>query len=219
MTVVKVHKQIHDFFKKGRLFRYKKHTTFLHAGDVPQGVHYVNSGYVRLYSVSPEGKELTLVIYEPGDFFPVVWGIKEQPSIYYFEAITDVELLRVNRQEFVGFITNNVEVFMEFVDHILIRFQTALKRMEYLTFGNSHAKVASIFMILAGRFGKKKEDGTIKIRVPLAHKEMAALTGVTRETATIEINKLKQKNLIAVKKGHFYITDLAGLKKESLSDQ
>ena len=215
MNQVDVRKEIQKFFDKGRLFRYKRRTTFLQAGDVPQGVHYLKKGYVRLYSISPEGKELTLVIYEPGDFFPVVWGLKEKPSAYYFEALTNIELVRMNRTDFVNFITGSVDIYRELVDHIIIRFQTALKRMEYLTFGNSHAKVASIFMILAERFGEKK-DGTIMIRVPLAHKEMAALTGVTRETTTIEINKLKQKKLVSNKKGYFYITDLQGLKKESL---
>lgn len=212
----KTEKKIKNFFDKGRTVVYKKRHTFLNAGDVPQGVHFIKKGYVRLYSVSPSGKEITLVIYEPGDFFPVVWGLQgKSASIYYFETFTSVELQRVQWKDFNQFVQENLDVFKLLVDHILIRFQTSLKRMEYLVFGNSRAKVSSVFMTLAERFGVKKA-GAILIPFPMAHRDISTLAGLTRETTSYEISALKKSGTLVQKRGYFTVRDLAALKKASV---
>lgn len=212
----KTAKKIDKFFSKGRRVVYKKRHTFLNAGDVPQGVHFIKKGYVRLYSVSPSGKEITLVIYEPGDFFPVVWGLQgKSPSIYYFETFTNVELQRVQWRDFNHFVQENLDVFKLLVDHILIRFQTSLKRMEYLTFGNSKAKVSSVFVTLTERFGVKK-GSDVTIPFPMAHRDISTLAGLTRETASQEISALKKNHILIQKRGFFTIKDLPALKKASV---
>jgi CRP-like cAMP-binding protein len=216
MPMEKTAKKLQKFFAQGRLVKYKKRHTFLNAGDVPQGVHYIKKGYVRLYSVSPSGKEITLVIYEPGDFFPVVWGLQGKgPSIYYFETFTAVELQRVQWKEFNEFVNENLDVFKLLVDHILVRFQTSLKRVEYLAFGNSKAKVASVFATLIERFGTKK-GGDFTIPFPMAHRDISTLAGLTRETTSYEISALKKNNILAQKRGFFTIKNLTALKKASV---
>lgn len=206
------------FQKKGSPVRYKKHDTFLYAGDLPQGVNYIVKGYARLYTISADGKELTLVIYEPGEVFPVVWAVKGLPSIYYFESITALEMLRVRREDFVNFVYENTDVFHEFTKGITSRFQIALKHMEYLTFGNSHAKTASILMLFAEQYGIR-ERGYVVIRIPLIHREIAALVGLTRETVSVEVKKLEKKGYIVKRKGLYVIKDYAGLREESLLEE
>lgn len=209
-------KKIRQFFEqKGRQISYKKRDTFLYAGDIPQGAHYVVKGYARLYTVSTDGKELTLVIYGPGEVFPVVWTVKGAPSIYYFESLTNLDLLRVPREDIVAFLHKNIDVFHEFTRGITSRFQITLKRMEYLAFGNSHAKIASILMIFAEQYGIR-EKGYVIIRIPLTHRDIAALVGLTRETVSLEIKKLEKKGYIGKHKTMYVVKDYAGLREESL---
>lgn len=179
---------------------HKKGEMILRGGDAPQAVYLVKNGYAKLSSISSEGEELTLVIYKAGEFFPVVWTFfGKRASIYSFEALTQVEIVRIPRESFLEFINENRDVFMEIVEHIITRFQSALRRMEYLVFGNSSAKVASMLLILGKNFGEKKAKG-MEIQIPLTHKDIANLIGVTRETVSIELKRFEREKLIAYNK-------------------
>lgn len=188
--------KIIKFFSQFKTHAIKKGRTFLRAGDTPHGVYFIKKGYARIYSVSSGGKELTLVIYKAGDFFPVVWTFTSKPSIYYYEALSDLEISIAPRLQFVKFIRENPDVSDEVLKGIIERFQIALRRMEYLTFGNVSSRLASVFLIFVESFGVKKESGEIQIPIPLTHNDVAHIVGVARETVSIELKKFFDKGII-----------------------
>lgn len=206
-----------DFFSQFNTFKYAKGETILRSGDMPQGVYFVKSGYVKLNSVSKDGKELTLVIYKKGEFFPVVWSFfGTRASIYSFEAITPTEILRSPREKFLEFINSHRDVYADIVSHMLRRFQTALRRMEFLTFGNASAKLASILLICAKDFGVYKQNSGIEIQIPLTHKDIANLVGVTRETVSLELKKFDKKGYIGYNKKLLIVKDKESLEKKAI---
>ena len=207
--------KLQKFFSKGKLLRYKRRETILRSGDSPQGVYFVNKGYIRLYSISESGEELTLIIFKPYDFFPMMWAINDTANENYLEAITDTQLYRSPRADFLHFLAFNSDVLLELTSHILIRMGGILKRMEHLAFGSASQKVASILMICAERFGEKKNNGAI-INIPLTHKDVAMLVGMTRETVSIEIKKLERRGIIEYAGHSIFIKDIGKLQKESL---
>jgi len=205
------------FFAKFKPLRYRKGEIILRAGEAPPGVLYLKRGFVRLYSISKQGEELTLIIFKPGDFFPIMWAINNMPNNYFLESMTFCEICRVPRAVFLAFIRDNPDVLYEMTKRIMIRFAGLLSRMEYLVFGNAYAKVASILAICAERFGRREKEG-ILVEVPLTHSDIATLVGVTRETASVEIKKIERKGLIAHKGRLLFVKNLRGLKRESLLD-
>lgn len=210
--------KLESFFRGFRHLHYKKDYTIIHAGDDPPGVFFLLKGYVRLYSISKDGEELTLIIFKPQDFFPIMWAINETPNAYYLETMTACELYRAPREEFVAFMKENSDVEFELLSRILIRLGGLLSRMEYLAFGNAYQKVASIILICAERFGRQ-ERGRVIIQVPLTHKDIANLVGVTRETASIEIKKLERKSLITFHGRHLIVRNQPALRRESLVEE
>ena len=207
--------KLNRFFSQYRLLRYKKGETFLRAGDTPAGVYFLKKGYVRLFSISSNGKELTLVIYKPGEFFPIVFTFTAKPSAYYFETLSEVEMSRVPREKFIPFIRENPDVFDEVNLHIIERFQIALRRMEYLTFGNANSKLASILLICARYFGVRSDHKEIKIPIPFTHKDIANLVGMARETVSVELKKFLDKGLIERKGRLLVIKNRNALEKEA----
>jgi len=187
----------------------------LRAGDIPQGIYFLKKGYVRLYSLSSAGKELTLVIYKPGELFPVVFTFTAAPSVYYFETLSGVEMSRAPREKFIPFIRENPDVFDEVNLHIIERFQIALRRMEYLTFGNANSRLASILLICARYFGVRSDHKEIKIPIPLTHKDIANLVGTARETVSVELKKFLDKGLIEKKGRRLVIKNRKALEKEA----
>ncbi|MBI2405490.1 Crp/Fnr family transcriptional regulator [Candidatus Microgenomates bacterium] len=208
--------KLNEFFAQFPPLRYKKRETILRAGEVPQGLHFLESGYVRLHALSEDGEELTLVIYKPGDFFPVVWTFYGGgPSIYYFETLTPVLMRRASREPFLEFIQANPDVFMLVTQRVISRFQISLRRMEYLTFGNASARLASVLLVHAKEIGVER-DGGIEFQIPLTHKDLANLVGMTRETMSIELKRFERAGLIGHIDHRLVIKDKEGLEKEAI---
>lgn len=207
-------KKLEDFFAQFQAIRYKKGETIVHAYDTPPGVFYLKNGYVRIYSISEEGKELTLIIFKPEDFFPITWAISGLPNTYSSEAITQTLVFRAPKANFQTFIKRNPDVFYELTTRMLVRLRGLMTRMEYMTFGSAYQKVASILAICAERFSRRKGKNII-IQVPLGHKDIANLIGLTRETTSIEMKKLENKKIIEHDNHLLVIKNLKKLKEEA----
>lgn len=210
-----VQNELNRFFAQFKLLHYKKGETFLHADDPPPGIFYVKSGYVRLYSISKEGEELTLVIFAPGNCFPLSWAINNTPNAYNLEAMTDVEVWRAPKDMFISFIKNNPEVLLDLTRRVLRRLLASFVRMEHLVFGNSYEKVASMLFLLGRRLGKRKGRMTI-VQIHLTHKDIGSLAGLARETVSLAMEKLEKKRLITYHRSLIAIRNIEKLKKESL---
>ena len=173
--------QLDDFFQETKLQFYKKRALILHPNDISSSVFYLKSGYIRVYRISEEGEELTLTILKPKDFFPLTYGINNAANLYYLEAITPLELWRAPQEQFLQFIKSDADILYYLTTRIIVRFDGALSRMEYLVFSNAYVKVATTLLICAKRFGELDGDDIV-VQVPLTHKDIAKLVGITRET-------------------------------------
>ncbi|MDP2632129.1 MAG: Crp/Fnr family transcriptional regulator, partial [Candidatus Curtissbacteria bacterium] len=175
------------------------------------------SGYVKVYSVSRSGEQLTLIIFKPGDIFPVSWAINSTKNEYFAETMTPSVLWRTSVEEFLGFISNKPKVLFELNRRIMERFLGLMRRIEYMVFGNAMDKVSSILLICAERFGEASR-GKVIIDVGLTHNEIANLVGMSRETVSIEMKKLEKKGLIVYRGRRIVINNERRLRKESQPD-
>lgn len=187
--------KIDEFFQQYKPLTYKKRDLILHANDTPLSVFYIKSGYVRVYRISEQGEELTLTILKPNDFFPLTYGINTVVNPYFLEAITPLTLWKAPQEQFIKFITTHADIYYELITRVLIRFDGVLSRMEYLVFSNAYTKVASTLLICAKQFGEQQGEDII-LRVPLTHRDIATLIGITRETTSLEMKKLEKEGFL-----------------------
>lgn len=207
--------EFNNFFNRFNLFSYKKKEIILQAGDHLAHIFYIKSGFVRAYRISEQGEELTLAILKPHDLFPIAWGDNGVSFECFLEAITPVSLWRVSRDQFMEFLSNHPAVFYKLVSSMSRRLGGLLTRIEYLVTGHAYTKVAAAVLACARRFGSER-GGNIVIGLPLTHKDIATLVGVTRETACLEMKKLERKGLITHEKRILVVRNVEGLEDESL---
>lgn len=208
-------KELDIFFNQFKPSIFKKRDVILNAYDNSACVFYVKEGYVRIYRVSEQGEELTLIILKPSDLFPVSLGSADIPNHYYLEAITDVKIIKVPYEQFWQFVNQNPAVFFELTNYIISRFRGLLMRIEYLTFGNAYTKVAATLLVCAKRFGVLKGENVL-VDLPLTHKDIATLVGLTRETTCLEMKKLEKKGLVYHEGRSFIVKNIKRLEDESL---
>jgi CRP/FNR family transcriptional regulator len=206
--------KLQSFSTKFSFRQYAKGETILNAEEDPPGIFYLQEGFVRFYSLSPEGKELTLNIFKPGSFFPMTWAVAERPNVYFFEAITAAKLRLIPKNKLLEFLQNEPELLFQFTQRILIGLDGLLTRMEYLLFGNASQRVTSVLLMSARRFGQEEKNGEVKIDFPLTHQSIANLAGLTRESTSLEMKKLENTGLISSKNRRITL-----IKPEKLKDK
>lgn len=207
-----------EFFKQYPHENFKKKSIILRSGTIPREVFYIKKGYSKAYAVSPEGEELTMIIFQPGDFFPLISTMESKKVNYYIEAMTDLELIRVPRIKFIEFLKNREDLLSDFTMRLTARFEGVLLRMQYLVFGSASQKLASILVILAERFGREVKD-TVIVKAPLTHKDLASLVGITRETTTLILKQLVKEGFIEIVKKQIVVKNLKHLRDYSLIEE
>ena len=202
------------FFSQYQSLSFQKGETILRSEDSPQGVYYIKAGFVKLNTISVNGRERTFNIFKRGAYFPMMWAIAEIPNSYFYQAQTAVVIQRAPKKELLIFLKNNPDVLFELTRRILIGLDGLLNNIEYMFCGNSYHRVIGTLLLSAERFGKVEADGEITIMLPLTHQDIADIAGISRETASLAINKLGKKKIITYKKRLIAIKNIETLEEE-----
>ncbi len=183
------------FYAQFQTRYYKKGEMLIRADDDPHGIFILKKGYIRQYTISNTGLELTLHILKPISYFPMVWAVNGTPNEYYFEALTEAEVGRAPRDEVVDFIKDKPAIIFELMSELLEDYQESLKRIEHLVFSDAYRRVISVLIYISKHFGEKINKGII-INQRFTQQDIATLTGVARETASNEMVKLEKNGMI-----------------------
>jgi len=85
------------------------------------------------------------------------------------------------------------------------------RKLELLVFRDARTRIVEFLKDTASWKGKKVGFETL-ILTKLTHKDIASLTGTSRQTVTTILNELKEKNLINFDRRRILIRDLANLR-------
>jgi len=212
--------ELHTFLDKHPVKEFGKGEIIIFQGEAPRVAYVVRQGIVKSYNLSIDGNEKPVAFYSADAVFPSPWVYGKTPSsIYYYEAFTDlVKLAAVPREEFVRFIKSSPQLLYMELDHYLNEQLGNSIRLNALQHSRASEKLLYTLHYLAISHGETVAPQKKKILLDLTHQDFANLTGLTRETAATELNKLKHAGVINYGKGQLYTLDLAKL-MNVLNDQ
>lgn len=190
--------QLETFFENAQVLDYIKGQSILRPEDVPYGVYYLKKGYVRQYMLSPLGDVFIIHIYKPGSFFPLTWLLNDSSNIFHFEAMTHVTIARTQKEKFVQFLTSSPDVMYYTCQKLAAGIYGLVNRVGQLVLDDASTKTVLLLLYFAETFGKKSSLG-IELNVPLTHREIASWIGTTRETASIQMEKLIKKGFVKMR--------------------
>lgn len=209
-------KEFETFYKQFVTRNYKKGEMLIRADDDPQGIFCLTKGYVRQYTISKNGFELTLHILKPISYFPMVWAVNGTPNVYFFEALTPVEVGRAPREDVVNFIKDKPAIIFELLSELIEDYAESLTRIEHLVFSDAYRRVISVLLYIAKHFGEPVNN-TIVVNHRFTQQDIATLVGVARETASNELSKLEKKGVIKYVKHAMIFKDMDKLELELTS--
>ncbi|PIY69492.1 hypothetical protein COY90_00375, partial [Candidatus Roizmanbacteria bacterium CG_4_10_14_0_8_um_filter_39_9] len=140
------------------------------------------------------------------------------PNIYFYEALTAVEVGRAPKEQVIGFIKDKPAIILELMSKLLGDYAETLSRIEHLVFSDAYRRVISVLLYIAKHFGEVGEKGII-VGHRFTQQDIATLVGVARETASIEIGILEKKGLVKYVDHSIIFANIKDLELELTSDE
>lgn len=199
---------------------FKKGEIIIFQGEAPRSAYAVKSGIVKAYNLSVSGDEKPVAFYAEDAIFPDAWVYgKMANAVYYYEAFTsEVSLYTINRDTLIDFIKGRPELVAQELERSIIAGLGMSMRLNALQHSRASDKLLYTLHYLALSHGDPIGERKVRISLDLTHQDFANLTGLTRETAATELNKLKRTGVISYGKNMPYQLDLQRL-MQLLNDQ
>ena len=190
---------------------YRRGDSVFLEGEACQGLYTVKSGRVRVYKISPEGREQVLLIAGPGDTFNEVPVFDGGPNPASVEALEPTVLLLLPKSTLLAMMEAHPEIGRAFMRTFAIRIRQLVGLVEELSFKTVTGRVARILMEqLPSSTGERSDQPPRR----LTQREIAAMAGTAREVAGRALKALEQQGAIRIERGRIVIIDrerLAGL--------
>ena len=158
-------------------------------GDPSRGFYVVREGTVRVYGMSPQGKEITQEIADQGSAFALASPFSGTYHCFA-EALTDCRLYLIKEQEFLDLVTGDISFateWMRLLSQMVIQLR---RRLVDLTLKTPKARIASYLLLLADM------QNSPAITLPVPRKELAAFLGMTHETFYRTAKELATEGLV-----------------------
>jgi CRP-like cAMP-binding protein len=202
--------EIDNFFKQFKKQTFRKGEIMIRADDDPSGIFYITEGIVKKYAISHKGEELIVNLFKPHAFFPMSWAMNRTPNTFFYEAMTDVIVWKAPSDEAVKFVKSNPDILYDLMQRVYRGTDGMLMRMVYLMSGSAYTRLITELLILAKRFGIQDEKtGILVFRI--SEKDLGSQAGMTRETVSREMKRLKEQGFLEFDHGTIKIADLKKL--------
>jgi CRP/FNR family cyclic AMP-dependent transcriptional regulator len=176
----------------------KKQTIFAQ-GDSADAVFYLQRGKVRVTVVSQTGKEATLAILNPGNFFGEGSLAGQAWRMDSASALTECEVLRVEKKRMMRMLNREPAFSQMFVDYLLGRNVRYEEDLIDQLFNSSEKRLARVLLLLA-RFaeGEMPESNVPRI----TQKTLAEMVGTTRSRVNFFMNRFRRLGFISYAGGY-----------------
>jgi len=181
-------------------------------GEEARGFYVILSGKVKLYKISPEGKEQILHIVSAPDAFAEAALFLEGTYPAFAEAMTDCQLLFFPKRDFIHLIEKNPQLSINMIvtlSQFLKRFATLIEELSLKEVSSRIAKYIVDLSMKSSKEGKNPRE----VELDLSKTQLALKLGTISETLSRTLAKMRVKKIIEVKKNKIVILDREALEE------
>ena len=183
-----------------------------HRDDPGQVLYVIKEGKVKICLISPEGQEISLVVFGKGDCFGEFAILDNLPRSADAVAIERVECYTLQRSDFHKAIMKNPKIAIQVLEVLSRRLRTTDQMVEDLIFLDVYGRVAKKLLELADAHGVQVDDG-VRIDVRLTQQEIASMVGASRESVNKVMGYFSDKKYISTDKHRITLHRTTELKR------
>lgn len=175
--------------------QYKKGEVITMEGSQIDTMIIINSGQVKAFRDTQEGKEQILYIFSEGDFLGEKNLFRNQEATYSVEALEETNICVINKSDIQKLLREYPELGIKIMEELCNRLDRLENAVESMGARNVESRVAAVLLEFAAKYGKEHPKGTL-IELPLSREGIANYIGLTRETVSRKMNLLQEEGLL-----------------------
>ena len=181
------------------LKEYHKNQVILHEEETGEYMYIIVQGKVKISRVAKEGKEIILSMHGAGEFFGEMALIDGKTIPATVSAMENSLVALISRDDFFLLLYAQNKILRNLLQILCTRLREAWKLIHILNFNDASQRVKMLFLTLSEVHGEKTASGTM-LKIKLTHQDIADMVGLTRETVTRVLDKLKRDGEITISK-------------------
>jgi CRP/FNR family transcriptional regulator len=197
-----------ELLSRGGRKRLDAGQTVFMQGDKAAGLFVVLSGRVKVFKLSPKGREQTLMIMGRGDPIGEVAVLSGEAYPASAEALEPSEVLYIPRQAFLDLVAREPEVAMRLLAALSERLRSFASLIEDLSLKDVSERLAAHLLSLAG-----KDPSERVVQLDLSKSQLAAAVGTVPETLSRAFQQLARAGAVRTKGRTVHIEDRALLER------
>lgn len=179
--------------------------------DPGTSCYIIVKGKVKIVVNADDGREHILGVLQDGDFFGEMSLIDGQPRSASAIAVEDVQMVTIQRDEFLKLLRSNPEISLKLLVTLSHRLRVADRNMESLAFLSAPGRVARLLLELGKDHGEKTPEG-VTFTHNMTRQELASLAGTSRETLTRVLMDYQDRGIIHLDKNRLTLKNEAKLR-------
>jgi len=175
-------------------------------------IYLVAEGKVKICTYTEDGDEVMKSILVKGDIFGEMALTGEERRSDFAQVMDEnTRICSIKMEELQMLMVDNKPLSLKIYKIIGLRYKKLEKRIESMVFKDARTRIVEFLRELAEERGTKV-GFEIMIKNHFTHKDIANLTGTSRQTVTTVLNDLKENNLINFNRRQFLIRNLETLR-------
>lgn len=193
-------------FKKAK----KGDVIYFSSSDVPR-IFLLKKGNIKIVSIDDEGNETIKEILQKGDLFGELSLEQDTDVNEYAKALTDeVSICSFLLSDFEDLLVRNPSLALSYTKFVGLKMKRFKNNYSNLVTKDAKSRLSSFLKDWAQREGKF-EGNKVVIENYLTQNDIAQIICTSRQTATLLLNELEEKNLIYYNRKEIIIDDVAKL--------
>jgi CRP/FNR family transcriptional regulator, cyclic AMP receptor protein len=193
--------------------RYSAGEIVFSEGEPCSGLYVVESGHVRIYKSSANGREQVLSVDGPGSSIAELPVFDEGAYPASAAAISDATLLFVSKQNFQALCLAHPQVALKVLRVVGARLRRLVGIIEELSFTTVRHRLVSFLLRLAQNEGKRSAEG-VEITLPVSNAELASQIGTVRELVSRNLSRLQSEGMLRIDGRNVTICNLKALETQ-----
>lgn len=190
---------------------YKKDDFIYFKDQSSENIYMVSNGRVKIGTYGPDGKEIVKAILGRGEVFGELALAGEDKRQDFAQAMdNDTRVCSMTIEDLQNLMVDNKELSFKILKIVGFRLRKMERKIESLVFKDARTRIVDFLREMAEEKGQKV-GFEMMIKNHLTHKDIASLTGTSRQTVTTVMNELREKNLITFDRRRILIRDLEKL--------
>ncbi|MGI9464136.1 MAG: Crp/Fnr family transcriptional regulator [Aestuariivirgaceae bacterium] len=190
---------------------YQKHDQIFSAGDSANAIYIVTEGSVKLYQLSPGGKEIILWFGFSGELFGIAEAVRRVEREIFAAANVDCEVLVLSERNFVAFLRDYPEAAMRAIGILSARVRELGFLFADLAADDVETRlIKQLLRFAAGALPApcdSRSGDEVCLNIELTHTDLANLIGATRQTVNSTLASLRRRGLVILIDRHIHIVD------------